>query len=231
MPSATQLIRHAKILNGTIDRTDPLETNELNDGLVSLNDMLDSWSIDRTYVFAIKSESFPLVAGTASYTIGIGGVFNTARPNKISNVMVTINGVNYAVSEITTRADYTNLTNPNNAGVPQYYYYDTAFPLGSLFLYPIINQAAMITINSWQQLNSFADLTTQYTFPPGYNRAIRYNLAMETASEDAAVISPSLGAIAIESKAAIKRRNLPRMVMKSEMAMLSNNGYSFYRGY
>ena len=230
MPSATQFIRSAKILNGTIDRIDPLETNELLDGLVSLNDMLDSWSIDRTYVFSIKSETFNLIPGTVSYSIGQTGTFNTDRPNKITNVKVTINGVNYPLSQLTDRSDYDNIAIPTNQGVPLYYYYDTPYPLGTLFLYPVINQAATITIDSLQKLSNFADLTTQYTFPSGYNRAIRTNLAIETASEDNSSILPSLMQIAMESKAAIKRLNLPKMVMKSEVAMLSNRSSNFYAG-
>ena len=87
--------------------------------------------------------------------------------------------------------DYSNITIPANTGIPLYYYYDTAFPLGTIFLYPVINQPATININSWQPIINFADLTTQYTFPPGYTRAIRTNLAMETASEDAATVLPT----------------------------------------
>ena len=142
MPSATEFIRRAMVINGAIDRTDPVETNELNDGLVALNDMLDSWAIDRTLVFSVLSETFALVSGTSSYTMGTAGAFNTFRPNRISNVFVTLNGVNFPLKELTDKRDYQNIPIKTNQGIPQYFYYDTAFPLGTLFIYPVINQAA-----------------------------------------------------------------------------------------
>ena len=230
MPSATEFIRRAMVINGTIDRTDPVETNELNDGLVALNDMLDSWEIDRTLVFSVLSETFALVSGTASYTMGTAGAFNTFRPNRISNVFVTLNGVNFPVKELTDKRDYQNIPIKTNQGIPQYYYYDTAFPLGTLFIYPVINQTATITIDSWQQLTNFADLTTQYTFPPGYNRAINYNLAMELAPEDGIRMTPEATMIAVESKANVRRKNLRRPVMKNETSYLSNGNRNFYQG-
>lgn len=231
MPSALDFITRALRINGTLEENETPTTAMANDGLISINDMLASWSVDRTYVFATRQENFPLVAGTASYTIGPAAVFNTTRPTSISNVFVRLNNVDYPVTELTDRKYFDNIAYKLTPDVPQFYYYDTAFPVGTINLYPVPDQVYTIYVDTWQQLQTFADLATVYTFPPGYNRAINYGLAVEIAPDDGNVISPVAAQIAQESRANIRNLNLPAPIMQTEISMLSNSRYLGYRGY
>jgi len=87
-----------------------------------------------------------------------------------------------------------------------------------------------VSIGQNKQLTQFANLTTQYTFPPGYNRLLNYGLAMEIAPEYGAKMTPEAQFIAAEAKANVRNRNLPDPVMKTEVGYLtgiygySNNG-------
>lgn len=220
MPSATQLISRALRIAGVLGSRETADSDQASDGLESLNDMLASWGTKRSYIYTIKLETFNLVAGTSSYTIGSGGTFNTTRPDEIDHIVVNQGEITYPVKMINAE-DYQALSSKDvNGAVPEYAYYDKAFPLGKLYLYDAPYAGLTITIGSWQQLQQFADLTTQYTFPNGYNRAIVYNLAKELAPEYGASLTPEAQDIARKSLANIRNLNLPSPVMKTEIGYL-----------
>src|ERR1017187_2707176 len=65
------------------------------ESLVALNianNLLDSWSTKRLTVFTVNLNTWPLVAGTESYTIGPAGTFNGVRPTVIesANIVATV---------------------------------------------------------------------------------------------------------------------------------------------
>lgn len=232
MPSATQIITKALKIAGVLGESETPTAEQASDGLVSLNDMLDSWSTDETYIFTIESQTFPLVDGIKQYTIGVGGDFDTARPIMINSVVVNLDGITYPLQMIDA-ADYSTIAfKENNTGIPQYFYCDFAFPLANIYLYGLPSQNLTITLGIQKQLTTFANLTTQYTFPPGYNRLLNYGLAMEIAPEYGMSMSPEAQFIASEAKANVRNRNLPAPVMKTEVGYISGiYGYANVDGY
>jgi hypothetical protein len=63
------------------------------------------------------------------------------------------------------------------------------------------------------ELDQPATIYTDLTFPPGYLRAFRYNLACEIAAEFGVEPSPQVSRIAMTSKRNIKRINNPDDIM------------------
>lgn len=60
-------------------------------GLSELNDLLDSLSIDRLGLFAVKKVSFALIAGQQDYTIGpAGATYTNERPVLIQTAAIII---------------------------------------------------------------------------------------------------------------------------------------------
>src|SRR4249919_2570055 len=82
MPTASELIHSSMRLIGAIAAGETLETAELNDALITLNQLLASWSTERVTVYEIRRDSFPLT-GAQSYTMGPAGVFAGVRPTQI----------------------------------------------------------------------------------------------------------------------------------------------------
>lgn len=232
MPSALELITRAMKTAGVLGQNETPDSGQADDGLIALNDMLDSMSTDRTAIFTITQETFNLVNGQNSYTMGSGGNFNTTRPIKIDNLVVNVNGIAFPVKEIDAQ-DYSTIANKAlTSGIPQYFYYDQAFPLGTIYLYGAPTTGVTISIGKWAQLTQFADLTTQYTFPPGYYRMLRYNLAKEIAPDYGMTLTPEATQIATESYALIRDRNLPAPVMKTEVGLITGiYGYYPYLGF
>src|SRR5689334_6075004 len=75
-------------LIGALASGEALTSNESNDGLRSLNDLIDSWSTESLLIPNKVREVFPLVPGQQSYSMGSGGNFNTSRPLKIENALI-----------------------------------------------------------------------------------------------------------------------------------------------
>lgn len=230
MPSALEIITKSLKIAGVLGESETPTSQQASDGLVSLNDLIDSWMIDETYVFTIENETFPLVDGVFQYTIGQGGDFNTDRPIIIDSVVVNLNNVSYPLQMINA-ADYQSIAYKQNlSGVPNYFYCDFNFPLSTIYLYGAPSSGMTISIGKTKQLTNFANLTTQYTFPQGYNRLLNYGLAMEIAPEYGMSLTNEAQFIATEAKANVRNRNLPAPVMKTEVGYItgvygySNNG-------
>src|SRR5688572_14002296 len=95
MPTATTILQRALQAISNVGTGETPSSDDMDTAFQALNDMLDSWSTDKLYVFETLEENFPLVSGTASYTIGDGGDFDTTRPIKIDKAYVRLSGIDY----------------------------------------------------------------------------------------------------------------------------------------
>lgn len=208
MSTALTIIKASLKLIGALGQGETPSDADAADGLEALNTMLDSWQTKRLYVYQIKEENFSLTGSKGTYTIGSGGDFNTTRPIKISDAFIRENGVDYGLNIIEQRDDFNRISVKSvESNIPDYLYYETGFPLGTIHLWSVPNTANDLFINSWQTLQSFSGLTTQLSLPPGYERAIKYNLALELAPLFGVTPTDEVKRIAKESSGSIKRVN------------------------
>jgi hypothetical protein len=227
--TALEYITKAMKICGALGQNETPTSSEADDGLDAINDMIDSWNTDRTYIYAVTESTIPVVSGQASYTIGTGGDFNITRPVKIDYAFIRINSVDFPLQSINNQ-DYDSIQYKANQGFPMYYYYNPAMPLGVITIYGVPTQGDLY-IDTWTQITEFTNLQTDLTFPPGYRRAFNYNLAKEIAPQFGLSLSPEANMIAVESLANIRNRNLPAPVMKNEIAMLTDSGYYYGDNY
>ena len=228
--ASSMIVRSLQML-GSVGLGATLTTAQQTDYLYALNSMLDSWSTERLLVYQLLQESLALTSGTASYTIGVGGAFNTTRPTKISDPCFIRDSQN---------ADYPHLTLLNEdqfgrivlksltGSYPGYLFYDHAYSaagLATINLYPKPGAGLTLFINSWKALQNFATITTAILLPPGYQRAIESNLAIEIAA-GYRPIPPETAMIAKTSKAAIMRINAPSNTLRLDPGVLQRP----YRG-
>lgn len=231
---STMIIRALQLI-GEKGIGDSLTANEQTAYLSALNAMMESWSLERLMVYQILDEVFALTAGDGSYTIGSGGDFNTTRPIKIDGAVIRDSDNSDCGVEILGADAWRRIVQKTSTGnsYPQYLYYDSAYSsaLGTINLYPEPQASLSIVLSSWKQLQTFALISTTVALPPGYQRAIEYNLAIELAG---GFIDPaqSVVKIARESKAAIKRVNLPdlSMTLNPAIAGMGRGGASILTG-
>lgn len=208
MATPSTMILRSLVLIGEKSLGDSLTATEQTDYLAALNTMMESWSLERLLVYQILDETFALTSGDGSYTIGSGGNFNTTRPTKIDGALIRdANNADSPVDIVGPEA-WRSIVQKTSTGssYPNTLYYDGAYPLGTINLYPEPQASLSLVLSSWKQLQTFALISTTLALPPGYERAIIYNFAIEVAG-GMIEPAPSVVKIARESKAALKRIN------------------------
>lgn len=222
--TAGDIVRAAlgKILS--LGKQDTLAASEADDGLDALNAMLDSWWAGESLaVYAIRQESFPMTAAVGTYDIGPAATWNTTRPTRIVNAVATFQGVDYPVTPI-DRLQFDAIPYKATQGVPLVLFYDRAYPAGAITLYPIPNLAMTLKVDTYQQIQSFANLTDPIDLPPGYARALINNLAIELAADYGMDPAATVVKIAAESKGNLKRLNRQDVVAKYDAALVYGSG-------
>jgi hypothetical protein len=237
MPSgktSLDLIKSSMRLVGIISENETPKSQEANDGLDVLNDMLESWSTESLSVWGSAVETFNTVGGQAAYTIGPAGNWNTARPVRIGDVAYcTLNGVDYDVFEW-SQDDYDSVTlKTQQQPIVERFLYVNDNPLGIVTLYPTPSQAIPITFDTDRVLTQVPTLATVLVYPPGYYIAMRYTLAILLAAEYGAPVDPSVTSIAISSKANIKRANKKKTFARFDAGLTTGGDgtSSWQRGY
>lgn len=186
--------------------------DESTDGLNALNRMIDGWSTQSLLIYTIPRETFSFTASKGSYTMGSGGDFNTARPLKIKNAVLVIPTTTPNIErpiEIVNRDEYAAIIQKAySSQIPLFMYPEGSYPLETLNFWPVPSDSSYsVGLYSWKQLSTVATLDTSLSFPPGYERALVYNLAVEIAPEYGKAPPEIVLATAEESKGDIKRLN------------------------
>lgn len=222
--TAGDLIRKAlgKLL--VIGTQDTLTSSEMNDGLDALNLMLDSWRLERLSLWSLKHDSHVLTGSQATYTIGPGGDINTTRPTKFEDAFVRGANVDYSI-DLISQVQYDAIAYKPTVGIPRKLFYDAAYPLGTIYLYPVpISSAYTLYLNSYGEIESFANIADAFSLAPGYARAIIFNLAVELAPDFNKVPSAEVVRMAKQSMRYIKRLNTPDTRMFVDRSMMRNGG-------
>lgn len=203
MTTAFDLVKSAMRKAGILTKTEAPSADEAADGLVSLNDMLDSWANESINVPYRTLESFPLVGGTANYTIGTGGTFNTTRPITVVSAYVRIADTDYTLKLISDE-NYALIGEKADSGIPEYLNFTNAFPLATIRLYPAPSEAYTLYLLTEKIIGNYS-LYSTINLPAGWNRAIVHQLAVEIAPEYGVQIPPEVATIAMESMTNIRR--------------------------
>lgn len=226
-----QLITGAFRLIGQLRTGQVASADAMADGLTTLNDIVEAWKNERLMVPAIQRSVFNLT-GAASYTIGTGGTFNVTRPVRIDNagcVLIVSNPTNPPEIELELLTPQTwaeQTLKGLTSTLPQKLYYETTYPLGRIYMWPVPTEANQLALYMWQALAEIASTSDTVSFPPGYAKALRYNLAVELFPQFAmtkAKLAPTVMEIAIESKAALKRINAPLVEMAVDPALVDRS--------
>ena len=224
MATAISLITRSMRLSGVIGKGETPDDDEAADGLVALNSMLDSFSIERLQVYYIVEETLTMVAGTATYTMGVGGNLNTTRPTRIEDAcFIRYNSIDTPLQLLDFQGNAAIVNKTTQTNVPQYLFPDMQNPLVRLTFWPVPSDATAVAhIFSWKQLQQFSALTTALALPPGYEEMIAFNLAVRWAGpEFGQKVPDEVKALAVMSKANIERMNAPSPIMRSEVGVLT----------
>ncbi len=232
MATGRELIKSTLRLIGAIASGETPTSAEATDALTTLNQMLDSWSLENLMLHARAHEEFALTAGQQSRTMGPSGNFNTTRPISIeqANIRTTdSDAIDYPLKIVTIEEWSRIASKESQSSVPTHLLVENTVTTTTLYFYPVPSTTYLAALYSWKALTQIATLDTSITLPPGYERALRYNLAIELAAEYGKTLTPEIVTIALEAKANIKRANLKLQIMTCDIGVTSSS-YDIYRG-
>ena len=221
--TASTMVLEALRKNGKKELGASLSTTEQTIYLSLLNAFLEGLSLERLMVPYLVEDSLALTASTATYTIGPSGTFSTTRPIEIVQAWIRDSDNGDTPVEIIGAQTYNAIVQKTVDGsYPRYLYYQATSPLGTIKLYPEPAASLTLVLSSWKPLQNFGGIDVPLQLPPGYQRFIEFNFAIESASANqtlpAAVVKG-----ATDSKAALKRFNRPDTFMRLDAGLVGTH--------
>lgn len=205
MATALTIITKAMQKSGILTANEVPTSEEANDALDSLNGMLASWSNDSLMCVSRVTESFVLSSGVGVYTIGDGQTFDTVRPIKIIEAHVTQGQLSYPSMYLMPDEVYQGIELKTIQSIPEALNYTNAYPYGTIRLYPYPAAGYTFYITSEKELVQFSALNEVVSLPPGWERALIYNLSIELSPEYGQKVDPLILKIAGDAKGKIAK--------------------------
>lgn len=233
MTTAGDQINGALRLIGVLAEGELPSADTSSDALVAFDQMVDSWSTERLAVFSTQDQVFTWPANQASRTLGPTGNFVGNRPVQVMDSTYFIGPNNLSFGVMLVNEDQYNAIalKTVTSTYPNVLWVNNDYPDVTLTVYPVPTQALEWHIVSVSELSQPATLATTLSFPPGYLRAFRYNLACELAPEFGVEPSPQVKRIALVSKRNLKRINNPGDLMAMPYALIvKNQRFNVYTG-
>ena len=112
--------------------------------------------------------------------------------------------------------------------IPQYFFDNGNYPMRGINLWPIPKDAKYVELWMWQPLLTFDSIDEEINLPDGYERAIKFNLALELAPEFMKSVPGIVSNTAATSLMEIQRLNQEHPIRLSSARNRFGNGvYGF----
>jgi len=232
--TAGDQINRALRLIGVLAEGETTSASVMQDSLMALNQMIDSWNTERLSVFCTQDQIFTWPAGLISRTLGPSGDFIGLRPVLLDDATYFRDpgtNVSFGIKFINQQQYDGIAVKTVTSTYPQVIFVNMTFPDVTMTIYPRPTRDLEWHFVSVQELDNPATIATNLFFPPGYLRAFTYNLAMEIAPEFGVEPSPQVQRIAMTSKRNLKRINNPDDVMSMPYAIVATRQrFNVYAG-
>lgn len=234
MATAGDIINGSLRLLGVLAEEETPSAATAQDALTAMNQMIDSWNTERLSVFATQDQVFTWPAGQLNRTLGPSGDFVGNRPVLLDDATYFKDpgtGVSYGIKFINQQQYDGIAVKTVTSTYPQVIFVNNTYPNVDMFVYPRPTRDLEWHFISVEELTQPALLDTVLSFPPGYLRAFRYNLACELAPEFGVEPSRQVQRIAMTSKRNLKRINNPDDIMSMPYSLIATRQrYNIYAG-
>ena len=234
METAGDIINGALRLLGVLAEGETPSAETSQDALLAMNQMVDSWNTERLAVFSTQDQVFTWPAGILSRTLGPSGNFVGNRPISLDDATYfkdPSTGVSYGIKMINQQQYDGIAVKTVSSTFPQVLFVNMTYPDIDMYIYPRPTRALEWHFISVEELTQPATLDTVLSFPPGYLRAFRYNLACELAPEFGVEPSPQVQRLAMYSKRNLKRINNPNDIMAMPYSIVATRQrYNIFAG-
>lgn len=233
MTTAGDLILLSLREAGVVGVGQTAQAQDFNDSLKLLNGMISQWRRRRWLVYHLVETTFQ-ANGALFYTVGPTGDFDIVRPDTIEsaffrqNVSTVPNNVDYPLKPLRARENYNEIALKSLASFPQVFFYDSGWPLGKLYVWPLPDDSYELHINTKAVLQEFASLTDEIDLPPEYEEALHYNLARRLQVLYSTPRNPDIVNLADLALNTIKNSNAQIALLTMPQDLIHGSNYNIY---
>jgi hypothetical protein len=212
----SDIITAAMRLLGALPSGQTPSSDEINDGLLTLQNLLDGWSADELMIFATRVAIITVSANVSVYPVP------GTRPVKILSADFTVAGIINSPVEVVGPERWASIPNKQSTDPqPKFVYCDYAYPTPNVSLAEIPALAGVLDLYCTVDLATIAASGSTFAMPEGFARAVIYNLAVDFYPEfpRAGGLDPLVLKIAMDSKAALQRTAATNKAGKSTLAL------------
>ena len=226
------IIRSSMRKIGVLAAGEPLPANEGDDALQVFTQMVDAWTNETLLIPVVNVVTFQLTNDVSEYTIGIYPEprpdplpFNhieTARPEKIIAAFIRDQYETDYIQEIIDVKTFSRISRKTDASRPSRFYVREGWPLNTILFESVPYAEETLHLEVIQPLSGMlptASLTEVINLPPGYERALIYNLCLDLADEWGKQPSVAVATHAVEGKKWLKRNNYRDLVLGMDRAV------------
>lgn len=230
--TARTLITRSLQLIGVVASGETPTADESNDGLLTLNDLLQQLQFQGLSIFTITRATKAIVASQATYTIGAAGDFNRLWTNRVDGAAILYTtpdpDVEVPIRVLTEREWQNTAAKGQTSTVPNAVYLNPTYPLATLHVYPVATDTTVtLVLYIPEPVTTLATLDTAISLPPGYEAMLRYNLAMWLSPEYERPIDPVVAKMASDTMADVKRANFRPRLLRVDSAITGGQGATY----
>lgn len=233
MATIGDLLKGSLRLIGAIAPGETPTDEEMSELLISFNSMVEFMSLHRLLSYTRTIEEFDIVTNQGEYTYGPGGDLNSSRPIGVERAFLKYanNTQSFQVElEVLDSNGWADISLKGmTSTVPSKIYFDQSKGASNVFLWPVPLDANKIIVHAIKPFCVFSDVTQEINFPPGYERLLRYNFAVEVAPEFGVEAAPTVQRIANTAIARAKTVNI-YVVDMSLGALSKGKRFNIYTG-
>lgn len=159
--------------------------NQVSDCAASLNAIVKAFQADGMPLWKISSQSFTVVDGTSSYTVGPSQTVNCPKPLRVFQAHYTVSGGTNTPMNVYNRYDFKDLPQGSTiTGTPINFYYQPLRTTGVITLWPTPDESTTsITFQYHSPYEDMDSASDDFDFPSEWMQALIYNLAWSMAPE------------------------------------------------
>jgi len=173
--------------------------------LEAINLILGSLSNDGLIKPYRTTESFSTANSIADRTIGASGDWDTVKPTDIEAMWVRDTaGVDHIVRSMTA-TEYAEMAGKSlSVGRPERYYFEpvdsgTPATLSKVYFEKTTSATETFHLISYKEFAQLSAITGTIALPPAWIRLLKFNLAVDLATEYGRTVTPELSALALSS--------------------------------
>jgi hypothetical protein len=227
MSTILQLLNQALMLCGMRASGETVDAALAQDALDTLHQMIAAWNLDSLLVYQIVRQVVPMTT-SQTYTVGVGGTINLPRPVRIDAINwrdeAQTPALELPLHKMEQQEYQAQRVRETAASMPTAFYYDPAYPLGTLFLWPRPMETKKLVLFVWKTFDASMVLSDTVVMPPGYERMLVYNLAVELSAQPGARLSPVALRLAEQSKTAIEVINARIPILSVPSGLFGGSG-------